>query len=70
VVTVFDDIGVSGAKGRECREAFDALLKSAGRREFDMVAHWSVDRLGRALQDLLAFLEELKGAGVDRYLQQ
>ena len=70
VVTVFDDNGVSGAKGREYRKAFDAMLKGAVRREFDMVAAWSVDRLGRSLQDLLAFLEELKGAGVDLYLHQ
>ena len=70
VVTVFDDNGISGTKGREYRKAFDAMLKGAVRREFDMVAAWSVDRLGRSLQDLLAFLEELKGAGVDLYLHQ
>jgi DNA invertase Pin-like site-specific DNA recombinase len=35
-----------------------------------MVAAWSVGRLGRSLQDLLGFLEELKGAGVELYLHQ
>jgi DNA invertase Pin-like site-specific DNA recombinase len=29
------------------------------RREIDMVAAWSVDRLGRSLTDLLEFLKEL-----------
>ena len=40
------------------------------RREFDIVAAWSVDRLGRSLQDLVAFLGELHGAGVDLYLDR
>ena len=35
-----------------------------------MVAAWSVDRLGRSLQQLLAFLGELKAKGVDLYLHQ
>jgi DNA invertase Pin-like site-specific DNA recombinase len=40
------------------------------RREFDLVAAWSVDRLGRSLRDLIGFLQELHGAGVDLYLHQ
>jgi hypothetical protein len=39
---------VSGAKGRDKRPQFDALLKAAVRREFDMIAVWSSDRLGRS----------------------
>jgi DNA invertase Pin-like site-specific DNA recombinase len=69
-VARYDDNGVSGAKGREFRKQYDALLKAAVRREFDMVAAWSVDRLGRSLKELLAFLEELQAAGVDLYLHQ
>lgn len=70
VVAIFDDNGVSGAKGREHRKEYDKLLRGAVRREFDLVAAWSVDRLGRSLQDLVAFLQELHGAGVDLYLHQ
>jgi DNA invertase Pin-like site-specific DNA recombinase len=70
VVQVFEDAGISGAKGRIGRPGFDAMLKAAVRREFDMIAAWSVDRLGRSLQDLVGFLEDLKGAKVDLYLQQ
>src|SRR5262249_48362873 len=70
VVRVFDDNGISGAKGREHRKSFDALLKAATRREFDMVAAWSVDRLGRSLRDLIGFLDEIHEAGVDLYLHQ
>ena len=70
VVRIYDDNGVSGAKGREYRKEFDKLLKGAVRREFDLVAAWSVDRLGRSLQGLVGFLQELHGAGVDLYLHQ
>ena len=70
VVTVFDDNGVSGSKGREHRKQFDALIRDATRGKFDMVAAWSVDRLGRSLQDLVAFLNELHGVGCDLYLHQ
>jgi len=40
------------------------------RHQFDIVAAWSVDRLGRSLQDLVGFLGELHGAGVDLYLDR
>jgi len=31
---------------------------------------WSVDRLGRSLQDLVAFLSELHALGIELYLHQ
>ena len=43
VVERFIDKGISGAKGREGRPAFDRLCKGIVRREFEMVAAWSVD---------------------------
>lgn len=70
VVEVYEDAGISGAKGRDKRPAFDQLLKDATRRKFDMVAAWSVDRLGRSMPDLVGFLGELEALGVDLYLQQ
>jgi DNA invertase Pin-like site-specific DNA recombinase len=70
VVQVFSDDGVSGAKGRKDRPGLDVLLKGVARREFDMVAAWSVDRLGRSLQDLVEVLSELHAKGVDLYLHQ
>ena len=48
VVKVSRDQGVSGAKSRRDRPAFDALCKDASRRQFDLIAAWSVDRLGRS----------------------
>ena len=38
------------------------------RREIDVIAAWSVDRLGRSLQGLVTFLGEVHGAGVELYL--
>ena len=46
VVKVYEDAGISGSKGRDKRPGFDALLNDAVRREFDIVAVWSSDRLG------------------------
>ena len=70
IVHVFTDNGISGAKGREHRPAFDALHQGIARRDFDLVAAWSVDRLGRSLQDLITFLAEMKSKDVDLYLHQ
>jgi len=70
LVQVFSDNGISGAKGRKDRPGLDALLKGVTRREFDMVAAWSVDRLGRSLQDLIEVLSDLHAKGVDLYLHQ
>ncbi len=70
VVEVYEDAGISGANGREKRPAFDKMLTDASRRKFDLVAAWSVDRLGRSLQHLVAFLEELHALKIDLYLHQ
>jgi len=70
VVAEFVDHGISGAKGREQRPQLDAMLKGVVRRDFDLVASWSVDRLGRSLLDLVGMLSEMHGKGVDLYLHQ
>jgi DNA invertase Pin-like site-specific DNA recombinase len=70
VVERFIDRGISGAKGREERPAFDRLSKGIMRREFDVVAAWSVDRLGRSLQDLVVFLNDLHSKHTNLYLHK
>jgi DNA invertase Pin-like site-specific DNA recombinase len=70
VVEEYVDYGISGAKGRHQRPAFDRLLKDAIRRKFDIIMAWSVDRLGRSLQDLVAFLGEVHAQGIDLYLDR
>ena len=69
VIAEFTD-SISGAKGRGQRPGLNSLLEGVTRREFDKVMAWSVDRLGRSLQDLLTFIAELKAKGVDLYLHQ
>lgn len=70
VVRVFEDAGICGAKGRDKRPGLDALLKAVNAKEFDMIAAWSVDRLGRSLTDLLGILQNLHDKGVDLFLHQ
>src|SRR6202171_648312 len=70
VVKVYEDAGISGAKGRDKRPGLDAMLKAVNAREFDLVAAWSVDRLGRSLTDLLGILQGLHDKGVDLFLHQ
>ena len=70
VVKVYEDAGISGAKGRDQRPGLDALLKAVNSKEFDMVATWSVDRLGRSLTDLLGILQALHDKSVDLFLHQ
>jgi DNA invertase Pin-like site-specific DNA recombinase len=70
IVEVYEDAGVSGAKGRERRPGLDRLLKDAGRRKFDVVMAWAIDRIGRSLLDLLSIIQHLDAVGVDLYLDQ
>jgi DNA invertase Pin-like site-specific DNA recombinase len=46
VVRIYQDQGISGAKGRDKRPGLDTLLKDAAKGDFRLVAAWSVDRLG------------------------
>jgi DNA invertase Pin-like site-specific DNA recombinase len=70
VVGEFVDHAVSGAKGRDKRLQLDALMKAVERRRIDVVAAWSVDRLGRSLQHLVDFLATLHATRTDLYLHQ
>ena len=70
IVKVYKDHGISGAKGRDKRPAFNALCRDAAQRKFDVVMAWSVDRLGRSLQDLVGFLSELHAMRIDLFLHQ
>lgn len=70
IVAKYKDDGISGSKGRTERPALDALMKGATRREFDLIAVWSIDRLGRSLQHLVETVNELNSVGVDLYVHQ
>src|SRR5690242_18904956 len=70
IVGEYVDQGISGAKGLEARPAFRALCRMVQRRQVDLIAVWSVDRLGRSLQDLVTFLGEIHAKRIDLYLHQ
>jgi DNA invertase Pin-like site-specific DNA recombinase len=70
IVAIYQDEGISGAKGRDQRPQFDRMLKDATRRKFDVLMAWSVDRLGRSLQDLVNSMSDWQAAGVDLYLRE
>jgi DNA invertase Pin-like site-specific DNA recombinase len=46
------------------------MMRAVNAKQFDLVAAWSVDRLGRSLTDLLGILQELQEKGVDLFLHQ
>src|ERR1039457_4846692 len=68
IAAEYTDDGIGGSKGRTYRPALDSLLKDAVRGKFDLIAVWSIDRLGRSLQHLIETVNELKSVGVDLYL--
>jgi DNA invertase Pin-like site-specific DNA recombinase len=70
IVGEFVDEGISGSKGRDKRPALDQMLKGVIRGEVDVVAAWSVDRLGRSVQDLVGILNEIRERDCDLYLHQ
>src|SRR5215467_14828984 len=70
IIKVYRDHGISGAKGRDKRPGFDALCRDATKRQFDVIMAWSVDRLGRSLQDLVGFLSEIHALRIDLFLHQ
>lgn len=68
IIHVFADRGISGTKGRDERPALNSLIEAIARRDVDMVAAWSVDRLGRSLQHLIPFLADLQAKGIGLFL--
>jgi len=67
ITETYEDAGISGAKGRDKRPGFDAMLKGATRRRFDVLMFWSIDRLGRSTAAVATALVELEAAGVAIY---
>jgi DNA invertase Pin-like site-specific DNA recombinase len=70
IVKTYEDQGISGAKSRDQRPAFDTMLKDAVRRRFDVLMVWSIDRLGRSVLHVANALAELDAAAVALYSDQ
>lgn len=62
-----EDGGVTGTKGRDERPALDRMLKDAGRRKFDRIIAWSIDRIGRSTAHVTTIMTELEAAGVEQF---
>ena len=70
VVGVYTDEGVSGRHGRDKRPQFDALMKDAYQKKFQVIMSWDVSRLGRSLKHLVEFMEDIQAKGIDLFLLQ
>jgi DNA invertase Pin-like site-specific DNA recombinase len=68
IIQEFIDEGISGTKAS--RPALDSMMKMATQRRFDMVMCWSIDRLGRSLQNLIALLNQLESLKIDLFFHQ
>jgi DNA invertase Pin-like site-specific DNA recombinase len=69
-VEIFSDEGLSGSLGREARPGFNELLHRAERRHFDVVAAWSLDRLGREPKDVFELTALASKKGFTIYLHK
>src|SRR5271154_4538604 len=69
-IAIYLRVSTSKQETSNQRRGLDAMMKAVNAREFDMVAAWSVDRLGRSLTDLLAILQGLHDKGIDLFLHQ
>ena len=67
IFQTYEDLGISGAKGRDQRPAFAQMLKDAVRRRYDILMCWSIDRLGRRVLHVANAPAELDAAGVRLY---
>lgn len=70
LVGEYVDEGISGSKGRDKRPQFDKLCKDMVRRKFNRVLVWDVSRLGRSLQHLVEFLNDVQSVGCNLYIHQ
>jgi len=70
LVQTYVDEGISGTKGREKRPEFDRLCKDMVRRKFNRILVWDISRLGRSLQHLVEFLNEVQSVNCHLYIHQ
>src|ERR1051325_7209634 len=68
IAAEYVDEGISGTKGRDKRPGLDALCKAISRRQIDIVAAWSADRLARSLHHLVELCGLLQAKDVALYL--
>lgn len=63
--TVYKEYTDQATGANTKRPAFTAMMEAAGKRKFDLLLVWKLDRLSRSLKDLINTLDELGAHGVD-----
>jgi len=61
---------MSGMKGPKQRPGFQRLLDAMTRREADVVAAWSIDRISRSIADFVNFVQHAQSCSATIYLHQ
>jgi DNA invertase Pin-like site-specific DNA recombinase len=70
VVNVYQDVGFSGALSKQERPALESLMQAAMRKEFELIALWSIDRLARSTVDLFHTMLDLRERGIELYVHK
>lgn len=70
IVAVYQDKGVSGAKGRNNRPDLDRMLNDATRRRFNKLLVWDLSRLGRSIRDLISITDHFRELGINLYVHK
>ena len=70
LVDTYIDDGISGSKGRDKRPEFDRMCKDMIRRKFNRILVWDISRLGRSLQHLVEFLNDVQSVDCNLYIHQ
>ena len=70
LIDTYNDDGISGSKGRDKRPEFDRMCKDMIRRKFNRILVWDISRLGRSLQHLVEFLNDVQSVECNLYIHQ
>ncbi len=70
IVRVYSDDAISGGLPVDARPGLRDMLRDARRRHFDILAVWSIDRLGRSTATVATVLQDLDAVGVCVYADQ
>ena len=70
LIDTYVDDGISGSKGRDKRPEFDRMCKDMIRRKFNRILVWDISRLGRSLQHLVEFLNDVQSVDCNLYIHQ
>ncbi len=70
IVEVYQDKGISGAKGRNGRPELNRMMEDATRRRFKKLLVWDLSRLGRSLRDLISITDHFQELSVDLYVHK